>query len=243
MNPPSPPIDLPALQALIAHDPRATETHHILVHEDLKVLFDSARLRPQIRKEVMPEFPKFGSKRAPKYGYPNGHPPVVADRLRPYTSLIRRLSAHAFAQIDHMEAELIMDGYLPHAVRSSHQSRLNMLTNGSHPVWENWILSLDPYQMTGLDNEIHAWLKEPIDWDEEHLFKSGWDDAFYGAKAANKLFDPIHPKVREYLGVGVGKFELKDPVQSLNLYVLTTSIKEANARAKTLGMKMRFKAL
>lgn len=242
MNSPTTQPDLPALKALIAHGPCATEQHHILVHDDHKILFDSARLRPQIRSEVMPEFPKYGSKRTPKFGYAYARPSAVADRLRPYTSLIRRLSARAFTLIDQMEADLIMDGHLPHAIRSSHQSCLKTLTNSTHPVWENWILWLDPHEMTAIDNEIYAWLKEPIDWDEEPLFKSGWDDAFYGAKAANTLFESIHPKVREYLGVGIGEFELQDPVQSQNMFVLTAPIKQANTRAKALGMKISFKA-
>ena len=242
MNSPSPKQVLQAIKSLITHDPSTTDPHHILVQEHHKILFDSKRFQPARREEVMEPLPKFGSRGPSRYDYPNGQPAQVADRLRPYTSLIKRLSARVFAQIDRIEAALIMDDCLPGSVRSSHRARLKALTNSAHPVWENWLLSLDAHGLRYVDKEIDEWLKEPIDWDEKPLFRDGWDDAFYAAKAANEFFGRIHPKVREYLGVGVGSFRIEGQSQSLNLYVLAGSVEEANSRAKGLGLKFRFKA-
>lgn len=234
--------DLQSLKSLITHIPSDKDPQLLLVHKERNMLFDADRLGPSIRKEVMDYFPKFGSKKPLSYGYQYGPPAVVANRLRPYNSLTKRLSACAFAQIDKIEADLILGVYLSHGQRARQLSRLQLLTDGTRTVWENWIHSLDAHQMAQIDNEISAWLKEPIDMSEKPLFKQDWNDPFYGVQTVSKFFDRFHPLVLEYLGVDNKRFTLKHEPKPWVVCVLTIPIKDANARAKSLSLKCRFKA-
>lgn len=234
--------DLQSLKSLITHTPKDTDPQLLLVHEDRNMLFDAGRLRPSIREEVMDSFPKFGSRKALSYGYQYGPPAAVTNRLRPYKSLTRRLSARAFAQIDKIEADLILGDSLSRGQRARQLSLLKLLTDGTRTVWENWIHSLDAHQMAQIDNEISAWLKEPIDMSEKPLFKQDWNDPLYGVQTVSKFFDRFHPLVLEYLGVDNKRFTLKYEPKPWPVCVLTIPIKDANARAKSLGLKCRFKA-
>jgi hypothetical protein len=234
--------DLQSLKSLITHSHLKTDPQQLLVYEDRNMLFDSDRLRPSIREEVMDKFPQFGSKKPLTLGYQYGPPGVVADKLRPYKSLTSRLSAHAFAEIDKMESDLVLGAYLSHGKRARYKASLQLLRDGTRTVWENWIHSLNAHQMAQIDHEIRAWLKEPINWDEEDLFKQDWKDPFYGVQTVNKLFERFHPLVLEFLGVDNKSFEIRREPKPLPLCVLKIPIKDANARAKSLGLKFHFKA-
>lgn len=233
--------DLQALRALISYDPSTTDPHYFLVYDHLKVLADQNRLHPDLKEEVMPQFPRFAADGSSRHSYPYRPPSAAADRLRPYASLTRRFSAMAFAEIDQIEAELAMHGDLPIAIRSRHQLRLQKLTDSRHPVWENWILSLDPHRYNTIDHEVYTWLKEPIDWDEADLFKEDWEDSFYGAKSAKEFFEQLKPQVLEFVGIELGDFTITASNKPLALYQLTIPMREANSRAKSLGLKCRFK--
>lgn len=234
--------DLQALRALISRDPSTTDPHYFLVYDHLKVLADHNRLHPDRREEVMPQFPRFAADGSSRHSYPYHPPSAVADRLRPYASLTRRFSLKAFAEIDHIETELVMHADLPVASRSRHQLRLQKLADSRHPVWENWILSLDPHRYNTIDHEVRTWLKEPIDWDEADLFKEDWEDSLYGAKAAKGFFDQLKPQVLGFMGIELGNFTLRKNNEPLALYQLTIPMRQANSRAKSLGLKCRFKA-
>lgn len=190
----------------------------------------------------MPEFPRFAANGSSRHSHPYGPPSAVANRLRPYASLTKRFSLMAFTEIDKIEAQLVMHGDLPVATRSRHHLRLQKLTDSRHSVWENWILSLDPHRYNTIDHEVRAWLKEPIDWDEADLFKEDWEDSFYGAKSAKPFFDQLNPQVLAFVGIELGNFTLRTNNKPLALYHLTIPMGEANTRAKSLGLKCRFKA-
>jgi len=241
MSSPATPADLQALKALMPHDPSTMDSHVFLVQNHLNILFDERRLLPNLREEVMHKFPRFAADGASKYSFTYGPPSAVADRLRPYASLTRRFSALAFAEIDKLETELLMHTDLPIAVRSRRKLYLQQLTDSRHPVWENWILRIDPRSYNIIDREVRAWLKEPLDWGEEDLFKADWEDDFYGAKAAKEFFDQFKPPVLDFVGVALGEFTITASNTSIALYQLTRPMRQANSRAKSLGLKFRFK--
>ena len=234
--------DLQTLRALISQDPSTTDPYYFCVYDHLKILADHNRLHPSFRQEVMPPFPRFAADGSSRHSFPYGPPSAVASRLRPFASLTKRFSLMAFTEIDRIEAELVMNADLPVAVRSKRQLQLQKLTDSRHPVWENWILCLDSHSYRTIDHEVHAWLKEPIDWDEVDLFRMDWEDTFYGAKAAKEFFDQFKPQVLDFVGVALGNFTLTASNKSLALYQLTIPKQEANARSKSLGLKFRFKA-
>lgn len=244
MSSPSSQPDLQALKSLIDQGPSTTDPHYFSVHANLKILADQNRLHPDLRHEVMEKFPRFAADGLSKHSFPYGPPSAVANRLRPYESLTKRFSVLAFSEIDKIESTLVMQQDLPAAERSRHQARLKTLHNSAHPVWENWIVSLDPRRYNIIDNEVRAWLKEPIDWDEVDLFKPDWEDSLYGAKAAKEFFDQLKPQVLEFLGVDLGTFTVTSTSTSkpINLYKLSAPMSEANARARKLGLRIRFKA-
>lgn len=233
--------DLQALKALITHDPSTTEPHYFRVLDRQKILTDQNRQFPELRQEVMTQLPRFAADRSDKHSYPYSPPSAVANILRQYPSLTQRFSMLAFAEIDELEAKLVMQEDLPIAIRSMHRLRLQKLTESIRPVWENWILSLHPLSYNTIDREVRAWLKSPIDWDEAEYFRDDWEDVFYAAKAAKAFFDQLKPQVLAFLGIELGDFTNIESNKSLALYQLTNSIREANSRAKSLGLKCRFK--
>lgn len=234
--------NLLALNALITHDPSTTEPHYFRVLDHLKILSDQNRLFPDLRREVMPKFPHFAADTSSKYSYPYSPPSALANILRKYASLTQRFSVLAFAEIDKLEAELVMHVDWPIATRSRHRLRLQKLTDSRRPVWENWILSLHPLSYNTIDREVRAWLDSPIDWDEVEYFRYDWEDFFYAPKAAKAFFDQFKPQVLEFLGIKLGDFTIIESNKPLALYQMTRSIREANSRANSLGLKCRFRA-
>jgi len=195
---------------------------------------------PAIRSEVIGKIPKFASNSQGVLPYQSCE--AVANRLRPYHSLLRRLSNLAFKEIDQIETALVVHDNVPLSIRVRYKSRLRTLTNSMYPVWENWVLSLNPHQFSLIDREVSTWINEPIDWDEVDSFKYDWDDYFYGAKSAKKALDQFEVSALESLGVALYKFTLKSERTPIELYCLDSSIASANKAAKNLDLQIRFRS-
>lgn len=224
----------------------ARDPHYFGVHPELLYLRDSYKSGPDTRREVM-NMPRFAADREfngtkyvhiPAYGAPY----EVVRRLRSYASLTARLSARAFAEIDQLEGRLAIYDGKPRRETSELRKRLATLTSANRSVWENWVLSMGPSGYRRIDAEVKAWLDEPVDWSEEHLFTPGWDNVLYSQDSAKRYLDQVPPLHLAYLGVEMGSFELKSNGKPVLLYVLNESIATANKRGKLLGAKFRFEA-
>jgi len=229
-----------ALKGMIPARLQTDRSHVFTVHHQLRFLEDAQRNLPEFRKEVMEGLPTFAAGSG-RHVIPYAAPSSVVRRLRPYTSLVRRFSALAFKEIDDLEAMLTLDDSLTAQQRSRHHKRLQALTSGMHPVWENWIVSLDPRQYNIIDRQVRDWLDEPLDWDEIELFRDDWEDLLYSAKAAKQLFDQLPSAVLSFMGIELGDFVQKFDDKALSLYVLPGSVSNASACARELGLKWSFK--
>ena len=221
-------------------DSITTGLHYFSVQKTNRILVDTRNLMPSIRSEVIGKIPKFAGDSQGVRPYQSCE--AIANRLRPYHSLLRRLSNLAFKEIDQIETALVVHDNLPLSLRARYKLRLRILTNSMHPVWENWILSLNPKQFNLIDREVSTWINEPIDWDEVDSFKYNWDDYFYGAKSAKKVLDLFEVSVLDSLGIAFYKFTLKSELKPIELYCLDSSIASANKAARNLDLQLRFRS-
>lgn len=221
--------------------------HYFSVHPKLLVISDSHQGGPQTKREVMPAFPRFGKewistgkKQIQTNAY--GPPSRAVERLKDYPSLTAKISAIAFQEIDEIEEQLVIDDCMPKVKLTKLRTKLDTLTRGSRPVWENWVLSLDENLYYRIDRVVNQWLDEPIDMDESHLFVSGWNDVPYAEMAAKQFFDKISEMLQLYLHVEKHTYELSSNNKPVQLYKLSCSITVVNKRAKALGANFRFEA-
>ena len=221
--------------------------HYFYVHPKLLVISDSHKTWPDTRREVMHTFPRiardryFDGKRF-QVTRAYGTTSEVANLIKRYPSLTAKISAMAFNEIDEIEAQLAMYDGRPKHELTRLRSRLNVLTSGQHPVWENWVLTPQEKDYNHIDNTIHQWLDEPVDMDECDLFKPGWEGVPYPEESAKQFFDKVSEMHQLYLDVEKKPFERTANGLPMQLYTLACSITVANKRAKALGANFRFEA-
>ena len=169
---------------------------------------------------------------------PNDPYKAIQDISR-YPSLIERFARKGYCEIDRIENDLVVK-HLTCAQRKKLSDRLAQLTHPDHDVWENTIASTHYSHFDEIDNMINQWLDEPVDWGEQDLFDPIVLDDFYKLRVTRNFLTKIHRIPKAYLGVQLNEYTITQTDESQDFYSLSIPIKEANRRAKALGLKLRF---
>ena len=234
------PVAIETLKRTLKCDPSRANPHVFWVGKK-GIIFDSLKTQALQRREVLPHVSRYGNAAIMKVLAFDARE-VIHQALK-FPILKTRFEILAFKEIDEIEATLVLDDQLSSAGRLMYKKRLALIMDPKLPIWQNWVLALRKFQFNKIDKIIQAWLDEPVDLTEQHMFKVGWDTYPYSIMSAKKFFEHLDIEHLLFLGLKRESFKLLETGEIELLPVLTIPVKLANQRAKTLGVKFKFQSI
>jgi hypothetical protein len=232
------PAAVAQIKGTLRKDPSRANPHFFTVSVN-GLVEDSLRPGPMVRKDVYPEIPKFVSSFAKaSWGV---DPDYVSSVVGRYPSLVNKFSIAGLTEIERLEGELVLNEALEPAGRRYMLKRLLRLCSDNAPVWQNWISQVSATKGTTFDVMINGWLNESIDWKERKYFDPTQLRRRIGVESAREFFGHLDFEHLHYFGLKLTDGVVESTGESFKSVFLEDPIKDANARAKALGVKFRFR--
>lgn len=232
--------DLTALRQLqksLPHDPSRASPHSFHVR-DGSLVEDSLWPSTVKRKDIYPPIPKFvteGMKAS--WGV---SPRYVINVVKRYPSLVDQFAIQGYQKIKQFEDSLISADGLKRSNRVRVTDQIARLSNDRAPVWQNWVGETAAKGGTTFDGIVTRWLNEPTNWSECRYFDDVKMKRHFGCEAARTFFEQMPADHLEYLGLKLNDGIVEGTEEVLKCVFLNEPIKDANRRARALGVKFRF---
>lgn len=228
---------LSQLRETLHHDPSRENPHYFHTH-DGSLVEDSLWPTTVKRKDIFPYIPKFVTEgMKPSWGV---SPSYVIDVVKRYPSLVDKFAIEGYQKIKQFEDALIFADGLKRSDRVRFTDLIARISNDRAPVWQNWVCEMAAKGGDIFDGVVARWLNETTDWSESVHFDRVKLKRYFSAEAARKFFEQLPADHLEYLGLKLDDGIVEGTEEVLKCVFLNDPIKDANRRARALGVKFRF---
>ena len=195
------------------------------------LLRDPSKRAASKRSDVYLSFAPFG-RRDPRW-----HAMTISDAIDEVCDcppLAKVFEAAALSHYNRLEMRLLTDQNLGARGQATIRQQLKELAAPGRPVWINWVHATPSWQRDKFDRLTRDWLRQPIDLAEAQWFAPGWrcrdiqsaaDDFLF--MGSTRLFFEVDLQDGQHLGLE-------------HCAVLESSVEQANLRAQTLQVAIRF---
>ena len=232
------PAALRHLRKSLHQDPSRANPH-IFHIRDGSLVEDSLWPSTVRRKGIYPTIPEFVTKTMGRLWW-GANPDYVISVVKQYPSLVDKFAIEGYQKIQQLEDSLISEDGLKRSDRVRVTEQIARLSTDRVPVWQNWVRETAAKGAYTFDDIVARWLNETTNWSEFNHFDSVKIKQHFGSKSARTFFEKIPVDHLEYIGLQLTDGIVEGSEEVLECVFLVDPIKDANRRARSLGVKFRF---